>query len=273
MITRFDHCVIGARDLDQASDAFRRLGFDVRPGGRHTGLGTHNAIIRFGLDYLELLATHDAAEAARSGNPGLVIDEFLHDRPGGLLGFALASSNLDDEVARGDVPALGYVIGQPFGMQRARPDGHVLNWRLLVPGAHTWRRPWPFLIEWATPDAQRLDWDGIGQHPNGVISVAGLTIATRDLDAIENLYRNQLGLSVVSGAEERHRRVQLPDGVTLHLMDTEGEGLVELRLRVSDLHTSRNWFDTHGIHTEGRSPSEFDVAPSDALGARLVFVS
>ena len=271
MITRFDHCVIGARDLDQASDAFQRLGFDVRPGGRHTGLGTHNAIIRFGLDYLELLATHDTGEAARSGNPGLVINELLHDRPGGLLGFALASSNLDDEVARGDVPALGYVIGQPFGMQRARPDGHVLSCRLLVPGQHTWRRPWPFLIEWATPDAQRLAWDGIGHHPNGVTSVAGVTIATRNLDAIENLYRNQLGLTVVARDEARHMRVQLPDGVTIHLIDTKGEGLVELRLRVSDLPSSRHWFASHGIQTKDRSPSEFAV--TEALGAQLVFGS
>jgi hypothetical protein len=65
VITRFDHLVIGVRDLHMASDAFRRLGFDVRPGGNHTRLGTHNALIRFGLDYLELLAIHDAAEAAR----------------------------------------------------------------------------------------------------------------------------------------------------------------------------------------------------------------
>jgi hypothetical protein len=272
-----------------ASEAFQRLGFDVRPGGRHTGLGTHNAIIRFGLDYLELLATHDAAEAASSGRRGRAMTDFLHDRPGGLLGFALASSNVDDEAARGDVPTLGYVVGTPFAMQRARPDGHVLNWRLLVPGEHTWRRPWPFLIEWDTPDAQRLEWDGIGQHANGVTAVAGLTVSTRDLDAIGSLYRDRLGLPVISDEDvddARHAWVQLPDGLTIdllqprssqsrlaQLMNSEGEGLVEVRLHVRNLQTSRDWFNTHGIHTEDRSPGEFSVAPTDALGAQLVFVS
>src|SRR3989442_10410930 len=55
MITRFDHAVIAVRDLDQALRLYRDvLGLDARPAGRHTGLGTHNGIVRFGLDYLEL---------------------------------------------------------------------------------------------------------------------------------------------------------------------------------------------------------------------------
>jgi catechol 2,3-dioxygenase-like lactoylglutathione lyase family enzyme len=287
MITRFDHSVIGVRDLEAASDAFRRLGFDVRPGGRHTGLGTHNALIRFGVDYLELLATHDPSEAAQSGRRGLLIHEFLGDRPGGLLGFALASSNLDEEYARGGVPAMGYEIAPPFAMERARPDGHVLRWRLLVPGAHTWRRPWPFLIQWDTPDAQRLTWDGVGQHANGVTGVAGLMVATRDLDAIAGLYRDQLGLRVASIDEldeARRARLQLPDQRTIDFLQPrssssrlaqfiqdEGEGLVEIRLRVSHLSTSRKWFETHGIRPDERSASEFGIHPTESLGARLVF--
>ena len=49
MITRFDHAVIAVRDLDEAMRRYQALGFDVRPGGRHVGLGTHNTLIRFGL--------------------------------------------------------------------------------------------------------------------------------------------------------------------------------------------------------------------------------
>lgn len=37
MITRFDHLVIAVRDLDIASERFRALGFEVRPGGEHPG--------------------------------------------------------------------------------------------------------------------------------------------------------------------------------------------------------------------------------------------
>src|SRR5262249_37181316 len=158
---RFDHAVIGVRDLAAASDAYARLGFDVRPGGRHTGLGTHNALIRFGLDYLELLAAYDVVEAARAGAHGQAMLDYLSQHTRGLLGFAMASDNLDDETTRREVPEVGYSLARPWAMQRARPDGNVLSWRLVLPGGHTWRRPWPFLIQWDTPDEQRLAWDGV----------------------------------------------------------------------------------------------------------------
>ena len=67
MITRFDHAVIGVRDLSSAIRQYQTLGFDVHPGGQHVGLGTHNAIVRFGLDYLELISVYDEAAAAASG--------------------------------------------------------------------------------------------------------------------------------------------------------------------------------------------------------------
>jgi Glyoxalase-like domain len=260
VITRFDHCVVSARDLDSAIETFQRLGFDVRRGGRHTGLGTHNALIRFGLDYLELLAVFDASEAARSGGSGAAMIEYLRDRSGGLLGFAVASSNVDEEYRR------GYAEVPPFGMQRARPDGHVLSWRLLVPGQHTWGRPWPFLIQWETPDAQRLEWDGVGEHANGVTGVAGLTVAARDLDGLNRLYSDQLGLRPVRG------RVELPDGRTIEVTQSEDEGLVDLHLRTRDLTATRQWFDSRGIETVDLGPEQFGLAPAKSLGAQLVFV-
>src|SRR5689334_25154522 len=115
MITRLDHVVIGVRDLDDAMRQYAQLGFEVRPGGRHTGLGTHNALIRFGLDYLELLAIDDEVEATRSGGPGQFMADYLRDRPGALLGFALASDDLEDEAGRGGNLEIGYTPGQPFG--------------------------------------------------------------------------------------------------------------------------------------------------------------
>lgn len=108
MIERLDHVVIGVRDLDEAIRAYQQLGFEVRPGGRHTGLGTHNALIRFGLDYFELLAIEDEAQAMRSGGQGRFMIGYLPERPGALLGFALASDNLEQELARGSAPDVGW---------------------------------------------------------------------------------------------------------------------------------------------------------------------
>ncbi len=60
MITRLDHVVLAVADLEAAVERFRTLGFSVMRGGEHPGFGTENAIIRFGLDYLELLHVRDA---------------------------------------------------------------------------------------------------------------------------------------------------------------------------------------------------------------------
>lgn len=264
MITRLDHVVIGVRDLDEAIQNYQQLGFEARPGGRHTGLGTHNALIRFGLDYLELLATYDESEVTQAAGPGQFMTEYLRGRPGALLGFALASDNLENELARGWAPDIGYTPGQPFAMQRARPDGHVLSWRLLVPGQHTWRRPWPFLIQWDTPDEQRLAWDGVGQHPNGVRGVAGLRVAARDVPAVRSIYDNQLGLAVTSSS------VALPN-CPIEIVQTEDddEGLVEVKLRVENLDATRDWFARRGIELDDRSA----VPLERSLGAQLVLVA
>ncbi|SRR6266566_4137266 len=93
MITRFDHTVIAVRDLDAAISTYQALGFDVSPGGRHTGLGTSNAIIRFGLDYLELLSVSDRVEAEQGrGLPGpRDAQRVLPQQQSGLRAFFIAS--------------------------------------------------------------------------------------------------------------------------------------------------------------------------------------
>ena len=52
-----DHLVLAVPDLDRAMDDVARE-YGVRPmvGGRHEGLGTHNALVSFGSSYLELIA-------------------------------------------------------------------------------------------------------------------------------------------------------------------------------------------------------------------------
>src|SRR5690348_9896114 len=138
---RFDHAVIAVRDLSKAIQQYQALGFDIQQGGRHVGRGTENALIRFGLDYLELLAVYDAQEGRAAGQASLV--KFLEDQPaGGLAGFALAVADIDahaERMRQAGVPAVG-----PFAMERVRPDGNRLSWRLLVPRGEVWHRPWPF---------------------------------------------------------------------------------------------------------------------------------
>lgn len=191
MITRFDHAVVAVTDLDRAIADYTACGFHVAAGGRHPGLGTANAIVRFGLDYLELLAIEDPAEARAAGAFGGELLHFLESGPG-LLGFVLASDDLDRQLA--GLAAIGQPATGPFAMARERPDGRRLSWRLVIPGDSPWRRPWPFLIEWDTPDSERLTLDAADRHDNGARAVATLELLVDNVHAARRLYEQGLGL-------------------------------------------------------------------------------
>lgn len=298
MITRFDHAVIAVRDLDDAMARFRAAGFDVAPGGRHAGRGTANAIIRFGLDYMELLAVVNEAEALASplGGPALV--RFIAERGGGLVGFALAA---DDVTGRG--MGLDAVIGAhlgadgPFPMQRHRPDGTVLSWRILLPGGVAWRRPWPFLIQWETPDAQRLAWERPGTHANGAKGVAGIAVAAANLATTVSIYEDQFGLKaerIEEVPELAARRaifrlgdfaitVVAPDvaaaetgdsaGAAEERLQDRGQGPIELGLAVADLDRTRAALEAGGAHPEPvlGDAGALLVTEDQILGVRLIF--
>src|SRR5437764_182152 len=157
MLTRLDHPIVAVRDLDRAIEVYQRLGFEVIRGGRNPGIGTHNALIRFGLDYLELLSVEDREAAVRNHPRGRELVEFLNRHEGGLLSFVVASDDIDADVARAD--ANGFFPGRTVAMERVRPDGKVLRWRLLMTGETTFRQPWPMLIQWDTADAERVAWE------------------------------------------------------------------------------------------------------------------
>ncbi|MEA2660993.1 MAG: hypothetical protein QOH08_565 [Chloroflexota bacterium] len=189
---RLDHVVIAVRDLAAAMDSYRALGFDVRAGGRHTGRGSHNAIVRFRLDYLELISVYDEAEARSAGRGELL--EFLAAREGAAA-FALATEDIDAEAAR--IRAGGLEVIGPFAMERLRPDGSRLSWRLAIPGDGSYGRPWPFFIQWDQPDAERLARDGGGAHPNGARGIRSVAVGVTDLAAARGLYADVLGLEPV----------------------------------------------------------------------------
>ena len=258
MITRFDHLVIAVPDLGAAIEESRQAGFDVAAGGRHPGLGTHNAIIRFGLDYIELLAIEDAGQARAAGPFGADLEAALA-HGAGAVGFVLASDGLDSESAGLD--AIGLEHRGPFDMDRERPDGHRLAWRLVIPGRSPWLKPWPFLIQWTTPDADRLRWHTPGTHANGARRVVGLEVIVDDLNWAARFYEQGLGL-------ERA-------GVTGRLVYVLGDFSLIVR-------EPGNAAEQDALHTRGPGPHALvlarEPAPGDhqaggftALGTRFLF--
>jgi catechol 2,3-dioxygenase-like lactoylglutathione lyase family enzyme len=288
MLTRFDHAVIAVNDLQQALARFpAELGLDAQPGGRHTGRGTENAIVRFGLDYLELMAVYNADEVRAGRAGGEVLLDLLARRPGGLLGYALATDDIDELAGRlraAELNPLG-----PFAMQRERPDGRVLKWRLLIPGGVAWRRPWPFFIQWQAPDEERLAWERPGKHAIGARGVAGVSVLVRDLAKARALYHRVLGLELVAEDEvpelaARRSRFALgplaldllaPDGSGAAQAEllALGEGLVQVTLRGAPAQAA-TWLAQVGEEPQP-APGTFGgllLPVGPAFGARLALV-
>jgi catechol 2,3-dioxygenase-like lactoylglutathione lyase family enzyme len=207
LVTRIDHVVIGVRDLAGAMERYRQAGFQVDEGGRHTGRGTRNALIRFGLDYLELITVDDELEALATGGNSAALARRLKQEEEVLAGFALATTDIEALAARfqeGGLEATG-----PASMARLRPDGRVLSWRLLIPLGTSWFTPWPFFIQWDDPDDVRMTVERPRTHPNGVIGVARVRIGLSDLDRAAAIYGDVFGLAGAGEHDARGRTFRL----------------------------------------------------------------
>ncbi|MEM7127681.1 MAG: VOC family protein [Chloroflexota bacterium] len=286
MITRFDHIIIAARDLDAAMQLYtNRLGLDAQFGGQHTGRGTHNAIVRFGLDYLEILSVVDQEELRSAPAKRVRLLDFLDHQEGGLLAYCLATDDIDglaEHFRTTGLDALG-----PFDMERTRPDGVLLKWRLLIPDGSAYRQPWPFFIEWEMPDAERLTYETPGQHPLGVTRVAGVTVTVAALSTARYLYGEQLGLTLhaedeVSQLGAARLRYQLGsfgidllapigEGPVQNELEQKGEGVYSVTMTVKSLDVAKRALEERGL--EWNAPAGYDelIMPKldKVMGSRL----
>jgi len=190
VLTRIDHVMICVPDLDRGTAAYARIGFDVHPGGVHTGKGTHNAIAFLEDDYLEILAIRDKSEyLAHSAFGGLV--EFL-ERGGGLRYVIVQSDDLAADVAA--MRARGVDVSDPADGSRRTPAGRELRWRAAMLGG---RDPVPlFFIQHLTPVRERrLQVPAAGRHPNGAQRIERVYIAVTDLKAEAERYGKVLGVA------------------------------------------------------------------------------
>lgn len=183
---RIDHVILGARDLDEAVEAFERL-TGVRPvyGGKHPG-GTHNALASLGDRlYLEIIAVQ----------PGAAKPRHLPDLGGfdrlAPIGWAVSAD--DGEALRKSLGAAGFQLSDSQAGSRTTPAGATLRWQ-------TFGLPWafeeaPFFILWS-PETP---------HPS-TTSPSGCTlqrwaVAGPRFDEVERL-RKALGLPFETAKSE-----------------------------------------------------------------------
>jgi hypothetical protein len=156
-----DHLVYAAPGLDAGIGAMaERLGVTAAYGGKHTGIGTHNALLSLGRSvYLEIIAP-DPDQPPPSEPLPFGLGE-LHEP--GLAAWALAVTDIESRAAA--AREAGYDPGPVIAMSRALPDGGNLSWRLCLRRPITGDGLVPFLIQW----------DAGGPHPSAS-SPSGCTL-------------------------------------------------------------------------------------------------
>jgi catechol 2,3-dioxygenase-like lactoylglutathione lyase family enzyme len=181
MIHTIDHIVILVGELEQAIADYSALGFTVVRGGAHPDSVTHNALVAFADGaYLELIAFKQ---------PDVRHPWWLRGQRGGegLVDYALLPSDIAQDVA--DARMRGLAIEGPTAGGRLRPDGQRLEWQT----ARAATPDLPFLCGDITPRALRVPAGLASHHPNGVNSIAAISVAVADLAASVARYQALLG--------------------------------------------------------------------------------
>jgi hypothetical protein len=201
---RVDHLVYGVTgSLAAAMAAFQlRTGVVPMRGGRHEGLGTHNALVSLGNGaYFEIICRD--AEQPSPARLWMGMESLSDERSAVMLTWATDRAGEMAEAVRA-ARAQGYDPGDVEAFERSKPDGCTLRWRLayrhftrLQQGAGSGIVP--FLIEWKSESPAAA-------APGG-IELVGLRAEAKDLAAVERSLRSldiaPADLQLQRGEEDR----------------------------------------------------------------------
>ncbi|QDP39134.1 VOC family protein [Radiobacillus deserti] len=147
----FDHIVYAAEDAEHAQKEYSvKRGLLTVKGGNHEKWGTYNYLCYlFNDSYIEWLSISDERKASKSDNPLIKqLYQVLQERKSGGIQFALRTTDMDSMLNH--FQTTGVEFEGPFAGSRQRPDGSVLEWRMLFPKSDVEGETLPFVIEWGS---------------------------------------------------------------------------------------------------------------------------
>ncbi len=258
MIIGVDHVLVAIDDMDAAAKAYRRLGFEVQPGGEHPRMGTFNSLVPVADGaYIELIGVKDRGLADKFPNSRLVVRAL--GRENRIATFALVSNNLKQDIET--LRARGLEIGDPIDGERMRPDGQKVAWR----SAHFEDPNLPFLIEDITPHHVRVPVpsQGIGQRA----FLALLEILAVSVPDASRVWKDLLGK--IPDRDDQF----LLERTTIRLESNNGRptGLDGVSIGVDDLEGAAKTLQQAGVLIN-RSRGALALDRSASAGARLSFV-
>jgi hypothetical protein len=139
-----DHLVLATPDVDEtAAWISERTGVRPSAGGQHRGMGTRNMLCSLNeSSYLEIIGPDPGQPDPDVARP-FGLDHLTEPT---VAGWAIAVADIDSAII--SARAAGFDPGDASSMERTRPDGVHLEWRLTTPTAPTV----PFLIDWLGSD-------------------------------------------------------------------------------------------------------------------------
>jgi hypothetical protein len=139
-----DHVIYAVPELSAGITAIEDLlGVRAAIGGKHVGLGTHNALLALGPStYLEIIAPDPEQDEFR--RPRIFgIDDLTQPR---LVAWVARADDLDELASR--KLSRGQRLGEVLSGSRKNADGATLTWRFTDPFTVIADGVVPFFIDW-----------------------------------------------------------------------------------------------------------------------------
>lgn len=212
MSLQFDHLVQQVSSPEDTKAFLNEHHIHTVNGGQHTMWGTYNTLSYFDLTYIEQIAVYDRdlfEEAAKL--PYSLHHSFKRDKEQfGFSRIALRTTNIEGEAKR--LRTLGFEVYGPDACSRTRPDGSVVEWKLLHFGKPNLAIDFPFFIEWATSDDERLaqlEKSG-AMDTRQSLSMTSVQFVVRNIDETVALWQDVLQLPAAT-LHETYTSLHLPN--------------------------------------------------------------
>lgn len=279
-----DHIVHAVRDLEEAAELYRRLGFTVGERNRHSW-GTHNRLVQFPGVFIELLTVAEPAKLGADGFSNLFgrfNQSFLSNQEGLSL-LLLESDDAAADAALFQSSGIGASEVMTFEREGNRPDGAPVKVAFSLAFARDAGAPG---VGFAVCQHHLPEnfWNPVfQQHPNTARGIASVVLVA------ENPSDHHIFLSAFTGVRDLHATssgvsASTPRG-EIKLMDpaafrshfgteppdiSQGARLAALQFRVRDRAALEAALNRGGVAASSRMGSTV-VAPQIAMGATLMF--
>jgi len=279
-----DHIVHAVRDLEEAAELYRRLGFTVGERNRHSW-GTHNRLIQFPGVFIELLTVAEPAKLGADGFSNLFgrfNQSFLSNQEGLSL-LLLESDDAAADAALFQSSGIAASEVMTFEREGNRPDGAPVKVAFSLAFARDAGAPGAGFAVCQHHLPENF-WNPVfQQHPNTASGIVSVVLVA------ENPSDHHIFLSAFTGVRDLHATssgvsASTPRG-EIKVMDpaafrshfgteppdiSQGARLAALQFRVRDRAALEAALNKGGVAASSRMGSTV-VAPQIAMGATLVF--